>query len=120
MGVEFADVRALTDRDVALLLQWMAPRDLLGVAPAAPRVRREDVLAVTLGGRDQTLDYLDDLLAAAIGSHAEVVIKNPVDGSEPVSFFLDLPGHPEWSPLASTDDRLELALEGLPAASPST
>ena len=113
VGVELEDVRPLTSRDVALLLQWMAPSDLLGAAPAAPRVRREDVLAATSGDRDEALDRLDELLAAAIGSDAEVVLQNRCDEADPIRFFLDLPGHPEWTPLVRIHDRVELAVGGL-------
>lgn len=113
VGVELEDMRPLTSRDVTLLLQWTAPGRLLGAAPAVPRIRREDVLAATSGDRDEALDRLDELLAAAIGSDADVVLQNRCDEADLISFFLDLPDHPEWTPLVRKHDRVELAVGGL-------
>lgn len=111
VGVTLDEVRPLESRDVAHLLQWAAPGQILGVAPAAPQVRREDVLAATSGDCDDALKHLDELLAAAIASETGVMLEEPPDGAEPISFFLDLPGHPEWTPLIRTDSRLELSVE---------
>lgn len=113
VGVAFQELRALSYREVALLLQWTAPGRLLGLPPAPPRVRREDVLAISSGDREEILGRLDELLAVALRSDAEVVLQSLSDATEPVGFFLDLPGHPEWTPLARFYDRLELRVAGL-------
>ncbi|GAB5547191.1 MAG: hypothetical protein SangKO_069510 [Sandaracinaceae bacterium] len=113
MSRELDDLQPLTLRDVALLLQWTAPGGLLDAAPTPPRVRREDVLAVTSGDRDETLDALDRLLSAASASESPVVLREAAEGHERTGLFLDLPGHPEWSPMVRVDERVELAFGDL-------
>ena len=113
MSRELDALQPLTLRDVALLLQWTAPGGLLDAAPTPPRVRREDVLAVTSGDRDETVDALDALLSAASASESPVVLREAAEGHERTGLFLDLPGHPKWSPLVRVAERVELALGDL-------
>ncbi len=103
----------LTQRDVALLLQWTAPGKLLGSPPSVPCLRREDVLAVSSGDREQGMAALEDLLSTAISAAREVELSAPPEGAQPIAFFLDLPGHPEWTCGVRVGGRLELAIGGL-------
>ena len=89
------------------------PPTLLDAAPTPPRVRREDVLAVTSGDRDEALDALDALLSAASASESPVLLREAAEGHERTGLFLDLPGHTEWSPLVRIDERVELTLGDL-------
>ncbi|QEG31662.1 hypothetical protein GobsT_65060 [Gemmata obscuriglobus] len=85
----------LSARELVRLIQWYAPTRVLGEFPAPPRVRSEFVVAVAPGEKDETLTRLDGLLSRAFASEAPAEAAS----GQPVSFFLDMPRFPDWSPL---------------------
>jgi len=90
---------ALSGVEVARLLQWEAPGRLLGRFPDVPRLDRVHLVAADPGDSSSRAAELDRLLTLYFSSRDAVV---PTSGAQPVTFFVDLPGIPEWSPVAET------------------
>lgn len=78
------------------VLQWEAPLEVLGSFPGPPTLRREDVLAVSSGEIDDAVHALLQLLDDR-GAPGRPL--SPAKPAEVISFFLDGPGFPEWSPI---------------------
>jgi hypothetical protein len=106
------DLPPLRANELLLLLQWMAPAEILGVFPREVRLRRADVLAVSSGERDARIGELERLLCEASAEHADRMMRARRPDEDPVVFYLDAPGHPEWSPLALVDGEPALHLDG--------
>lgn len=106
-------IEPLRSRELALLLQWLAPAEVLGATPP-PAVRAADLLAEASGERERRSSALADLLD---GARADVPVSfRPLrTGDELVTFFLDAPGHVEWSPLVLVGGEPALHLDGLVA-----
>ncbi len=105
------DIARLDSREAARLAQWEAPARVLGTFPAEPRLRRELVLAATVGdaaAEALAVDrFLQDLRAAA-GPMTEVPQEATV---VPVEFWLDARGTPGWKAFGRVGDELCLVLE---------
>ncbi len=105
------DVPTLSTRGLAQTLQWTAPGHMLGSPPAPPRVRREDVLAVSVGERQAVMDTLDGLLVVGLREPCAGVTSEgsttTTRRSRSTSIF---PGQSEWRPLVTVGDRPALAL----------
>jgi hypothetical protein len=93
-------------RELAMVLQWEAPARVLGVFPGAPKLSRDLIAAATHGAGEEAQDALEALLSATASEHGELGILR----CEPVTFYLDLPGFPEWQPLAFDGERFHLAI----------
>lgn len=96
-----SELRALTGAEAARVVQWEAPRGVLGRIPDPVAPKRESFLAFE---DDLDLDRGLELLASAIGwieVASEVRIRpKGLLGRGPVA-CLDLPGAPTWAPLAT-------------------
>lgn len=53
-----------------------------------------------------------EILADAL-EYTPVLLREAAEGQAPIGLFLDLPGHPQWSPLVRVAERVELALGDL-------
>jgi hypothetical protein len=105
----FADLarwNALTAREAALLLQWEAPRRVLDQFPAPPHLHDDLIAASTYGKDREALTVFSTLLTEALR------IERPVSlvFGEPVTFYLDEAGYPEWQPMIFADDAYRLAV----------
>lgn len=101
---EFPDpssLPALSGVDVARLVQWEAPGRLLGRFPDVPRIDRSRLIAVDPGDTSLRAAELNRLVDLYVSSRDAVV---PTGGAHPVTFFVDLPGIPEWTPMAETGE----------------
>lgn len=105
----FADPQrwpSMTMRESALLLQWDAPTRVLGEFPDKPRLREELLAAASHGTGREAYDALGMAIEAASGDSRPVSL---VSG-EPVFFYLDQAGFPDWTPLAFDGTKYRLAL----------
>lgn len=91
-----ADIQPLDSRELALILQWEAPGSLLGSFPDPPRFRRDTVLAVDHGDVTEHVTTMVELLGRALDGAGMFTQSTAAPA---VSFYLDLPGYPTWSPL---------------------
>ena len=80
---------------------------ILGRFPDAPSVRKEAVIAIDRGDRDEHLERLGRLLRQAWERPHALVSCAEVERLE---FYLDLPGHPAWSPLVKCGEAWGLSL----------
>lgn len=101
------DIRPLSLHEAALVLQWEAPGRILGTYPEVPAIRQEFIASVDYGDREQLIAVLARLLAESWRDGTHAVQRSEV---QPRSFFLDLPGHPLWSPFAEDGDEWVLSL----------
>jgi hypothetical protein len=86
--------------EAARLLQWEAPGNVLGRFPEAPVLRKEIVLASHPGERTDRCRDLDRLLAGV--ERSDLAVDVSPSASTVISFYLDLPGTPEWQPIAQS------------------
>jgi hypothetical protein len=96
----------ISAREVALALQWEAPARVLGEFPDPATTRKELVLAVSREDPDPFL-ALDDLLQNALADRRLVTLL--AGPTEPVTFYLDQSGYPEWKPLVFDGESYRLA-----------
>lgn len=90
------DVRPISSRDLARLIQLEAPGRALGFFPDQPSLKTDLVVASDYD-RPTVLDALERLLLAAWERDVPVVA---TPSATPVTLFLDLPHTPSWTPLA--------------------
>jgi hypothetical protein len=105
----FADVAKfpwISGREAVLVMQWEAPAAMLGDFPNDPKLRADLVSAVNPGEDGPTMSVLADLLSAAYTNEQPIVFST--DG-DPVTFYLDLPGYPEWVPIVRRGEELLLS-----------
>jgi hypothetical protein len=105
----FGDLKrfpVLCGREAVLVMQWEAPEAILGRFPNVPTLHADLVSAVNPGDDAATLSALDALLSITYAAEQPVV----VDDGEPVTFYLDRPGFPEWVPLARRGGEFLLSL----------
>ncbi len=98
---------ALVARELPRLMQWDAPGLVLGRPGEAVSIRRDIVLACDEGDVTEQLTVLEELLNSA-STLTQAVTSH---SARTLAFYLDLPGTPEWHPLAvDTDGHRSLAL----------
>jgi hypothetical protein len=97
----FPDVAPLHPRDLALVLQHEAPGRVLGTFPETPSLRRDVVVAVDHGDLAEELTAMLEILSRAWSGSC---VLRPCESADAVHFYLDLPGHPVWSPLVRRGD----------------
>jgi hypothetical protein len=104
-----ADLRrwpSLNLREAALLVQWEAPLRILGQFPNPPQLREELIAAASHGVGHEAHTALGDLLKRSLADERSAV---PVPG-EPVTFYLDQAGSPEWQGLTFDGSMYRLAV----------
>jgi hypothetical protein len=99
---------SISAREMASLVQWEAPGRVLGAFPDPPRFSRDAFVAVDEGDLTWCLGNLEMLLRVAV-DHDRVLNLRP---AQVRMFFLDLPGTPEWRPLAIADGVFGFAVGG--------
>jgi hypothetical protein len=97
---------ALTAREAVLILQWDAPSRVLGTYPEPPRLREDQISAVSHGAGREPYAALELAIARSLADPRPVT---PVAG-EAVIFYLDQAGFPEWAPLTFDGAEYRLAL----------
>jgi hypothetical protein len=102
-----ADIHPLSVQEAVLVLQWEAPGRILGTFPEAPQLRNDLIFAVDYGDRQLQVAALTHLLAESWAQNTRAVLREDMQQR---SFFLQLPGHPVWSPIAGDDDEWGLSL----------
>jgi hypothetical protein len=90
-------VPSLHSRDAMRLLQRFAPGRVLGPFPDPPRLRRSLLLASDFGDLEQATDALEATVSDAWSNDRQL---RDVASARAVTFYLDLPGTPDWSPVA--------------------
>lgn len=93
----FESLPPLTGTEMLHLLQWEAPRAVLGRFPAPPALRRGAVGATTECSVVDARERLASALAT-LATQPDVSVRPLATGERLVSFFLDGRGSP-WSPL---------------------
>ena len=110
-----SELPTLSWREAVLVMQWMAPRKVLGAFGAAVRARSDDVVAVSSGERDRRLQELERLLGRELATGGDARWRAREPGDEVIEFYLDGPGHVAWSPLAVVAGAVTLHVDGLVA-----
>jgi hypothetical protein len=103
------NIRVLSSREAALILQWEAPGRVLGKFPEPLSLRRDRFVAVDYGDLEENIAALSALLGKAYAKPCNLILLP--EGAQR-TFYLDLPGHPAWAPLAEHDNGLALRLSG--------
>lgn len=92
--------RPLTASDVARLVTFAAPEGALDVEDASRAVRAENVLASLDGTVADEIASFERLVRAAENDDDPRELRPLRDDERLVTFFFDLPNHPDWSPIA--------------------
>ena len=92
-----ASTPALTAAECLRLLHWEAPLRVLGRFPEPSALQKELFLAVDEGDLEEELSRLDELIAD--NNTSETPVSHFAGDCTPLTFYLDGPGFPEWSPL---------------------
>ena len=101
----------LSRREAALVLQAMAPGQVLGVFPSSPFLDSSRVVASDTGSPTEQVSALNTVLSGLSASSAEAT--PPLSSGSPVMLFLDLPGMPPWQPLIDAEGPCLLLAPGL-------
>jgi hypothetical protein len=109
------DVPHLNSREVAQLVQWSAPGQVLGRYPTLPKLQRKSVVAVAIGDLQVEMDSLDRLLLDYYSVPGPLEPTLEVRSLRPVDFYLDLPGTPAWTPAGHAGAVQYLLVAGRPA-----
>jgi hypothetical protein len=110
-------VPPLRSRDAVRLLQWHAPGRVLGRFPDTPQLRRDAVIASDLVELDRAVKLLQATVSTAWATDSLV---HEVESARPISFYLDLPGTPEWIPITQQPGVHALSSHGGPFVSASS
>jgi hypothetical protein len=89
-------MKALSNREAALIFQWEAPGRVLGARSSFPVLKESKVVASDPGDTAERIETLNKLLEAMHCSEAVAVLQTVADGTPAVTFFLDLPETPAW------------------------
>jgi hypothetical protein len=111
-----SDVTArLAAREVVLLMQWLAPCQVLGKPGDSPRIERDMIIATADGELQPVLDQLDVLLQGFLSDGSQVA---PVSAKPGPELYLDAGrSNPTWKPLdVDNTDSLRLSFDGVRAA----
>jgi hypothetical protein len=101
----------LNSREAVRVLQWSAPRRILGRYPERPRIDREGILAVTTGEIETEVQVVDLALDEYFESQDHVGIVSETQVGVPFEFWLDLPGVPSWRPFIRNRSEAVLLLD---------
>lgn len=91
------DLPWLNSRETARLCQWSAPGRVLGEYPAAPRLRRDLLIAVTDGDVPAEASGVDICLHTHFGAVQQMALVPGDAEVKPIEFWLDLVGTPGWT-----------------------
>lgn len=105
-------VRSLSGREAALLLQLETPDQALGVFPGPIRLDPNAHFVTAEGDSEEVLADLLKVLEEHTSSDVPVTMRDPAEGDESVSCFLDSRAWTEWDPLIRTPRGLRLLLAG--------
>lgn len=106
---------SVTPRDVALLIQWLAPWHVLGKPGDAVRVKRDLVVAASSGELESLATQLEGLLLEALSDMSPA---HPAHATRGPELYLDgARNTPAWNPLVVDDaGNLRLSMDGVTAA----
>jgi hypothetical protein len=104
-------LKALTRREVVLLLQWEAPEKILGEFPASIHLDQGLLLGTDQESDERAIEWLNHLIADSIDSEVPVALTPVSDEMESVSFFLDTLRFRAWQPVVTEGDQIRLVLE---------
>jgi hypothetical protein len=93
------------------LLQGEAPFELLGHASGALQLRRDRVLAVSEGDRDEEMDAVDAFSRDHARCETPLRPVNVDASYKPIEFHLDAPGFPAWSGFCRFSTGIGIMLE---------
>lgn len=101
----------LSCRDAALLLKAEAPARIMGRPCEEPVLNRKLIVAVSDGDLNERIRQFEALVATALASDDVEVEALDASLSTAVTFYLDVPGFTEWTPMVSHDDAAWIRLE---------
>jgi len=108
---EASELPPLNGREVVRVIQWSAPHRVLDAYPAAPRLQRESIVAVTDGDIDGEVHAVDQALTRYFESARPVTITSRASMSSRIEFWLDLPGVPRWNAFARSEAGIVLLFD---------
>ena len=91
------------------MIQWDAPRRVLGGGPGPANVDRDQIYAVSDGDVAQWCDFLEERLLELNNQMELSEITNDSDTQE-ITFYLEEPDWPEWTPIARVGPNWYLTL----------
>ena len=116
---EASHLPPLHSREAVQVLQWSAPRRLLGTYPVEPRLQRDGVVAVTDGDLEAEVRAVDLALERYFIRPDALNVVPVAEVRSRIEFWLDLPGIPAWSPFGRSDTGILLLLGDELALSPT-
>lgn len=105
------DLPNLTYCEVARLIQWEAPFDVLGVFPGSLKLNREVFVTASWENVEEVVEILEKLIGHALSSQAPAVLIPRKPDDILISFFLADIGFVDWKPLAFSDGDWHFHLE---------
>ncbi len=115
---ELSDLPPLNSREAVQLLQWTAPRRMLGTFPEQPHLDRGGVLAVTDGDVEAEVQAVNVTLTDYFSRPDPLVVVPSATVWSRIEFWLDLPGEPGWSVFGRGETGIVLLLGDELAVSP--
>lgn len=103
-----SDLPPITSRELALVLQWDAPHQLLGHRSGAPCVDEDLLAALVMWRHDRA--RVDRLLRDWTQVERPVRILH-VDEVKPAGFVVDTPGSPLWMPFVEVETGLAVIVD---------
>lgn len=92
----------LSGAELVRCVQWAALMGILGTFPDQVRLRRELLAAVSEDDQDEAVARLSAVVRELLG--APTVELRQDDGQAHITFYLDGPGFPSWSPIVHSAD----------------
>ena len=115
---DISELPPLCSREAVRTLQWSAPRRILDVYPAEPRLQREGLTAVTRGDLETEARAVDEALTWYTDQDVPLQIVPSSRVASHIEFWLDLPGAPAWRAFGRTDSGVVMFMDDL-AVSPT-
>ena len=110
---DISELPPLSSREAARVLQWSAPRRILGTYPAKPQLHRDGLVAVTNGDLETEVLAVDEALARYFESHGPLQILPSSRVASHIEFWLDLPGVPAWRAFGRGDTGVVMVVDDL-------
>lgn len=105
------NIQELNSAEVARLMQWEAPQEMLGVFPNPVKLEENKLLATDQDSDSAAINQLSNLLNDAIYSNLSVNLAPIAVENTIASFFIDGIQYTEWRPMGLFGDSWQLFLE---------
>jgi hypothetical protein len=106
-----AEIPRLFATEAISLIQLAAPLQVLGSFPDRPTLKKNLILAVTLGDVGSEINAVNSFITAVIEANARVDLAGPSEEWTPIEFHLNEVGFPSWTSFKRSGDQMGILLE---------